>query len=93
MIPAEPKKTVLESLAAILSALGGVRTPISQAFVEVGLFLGLIAGASWVYEHVAPSAKPMLEIFFFLAGFAIGGLLLIRVLIAIVGTLPKVNGK
>jgi len=61
--------------------------------VEVGLFLGLIAGANWVYEHVNPAAKPMLEIFFFMAGFFIGALLLIRVVAAILGTLPKVNQK
>jgi hypothetical protein len=80
--------------ALAASALGGARTPISQALVEAGLFLSLIAGANWVYEHVAPSAKPMLQVFFFMSGFFIGFLILVRVVTAIIGTmLPKVNRK
>ncbi len=89
MVPTEPKKTVLESLAAILSALGGARTPISQAIVEVGLFLGLIAGGNWVYEHATPSVRPVLGIIFVVFGFFIGFALLMRLLIVI----AKETGK
>ena len=93
LVPTEPKKTVLESLAAVVSALGGTRTPISQALVEVGLFVGLIAGAGWVYEHANPSVKPLLAMFFMFFGFFVGFGLLIRVMVSIIGSFPKINQK
>jgi hypothetical protein len=79
----EPKKTVLESLAAIASALGGARTPVSQALVEVGIFLGLIAGANWIYEHATPSVKPTLAICFAFFGLFVGFALFVRVVAAV----------
>jgi hypothetical protein len=89
LVPTEPKKTVLESLAAIASALGGARTPVSQALVEVGLFLGLIAGAVWVYEHATPSVKPALAISFLFFGFFVGFALLVRVMTTIISSTKK----
>ena len=80
MVPLEPKKSVIESLAALVSALGGARTPISELLVELGFFLGLVYGAIWAYEHTGPAAKPWLEIVFVLFGVFIGFALLFRVL-------------
>ena len=82
-IVTEPKKTILESLAGVASALGGARTPIAQALVEVGLFLGLVVGASWVYEHANSATKPILVLFFMLFGIFIGFGLLVRVMVVI----------
>jgi hypothetical protein len=93
MIPTEPKKTFLESLAPVIAALGGARTPVSQALVEAGFFLALVAGADWVYEHATPSFKPILLIFFMFFGFFISIAVFVRVMTSILGVLPKVNRK
>ena len=76
----EPKKSAVESLAALLTALGGARTHVGQTIVELGLLLGLllglIVGAGWVYERGPQLAKAA-------AGFvAIFGTILIFALIA-----------
>jgi hypothetical protein len=57
--------------------------------VEIGIFLGLVVGAGWVYEHANPSVRPVLGLFFMLFGFLIGVALLVRVLAAIKKEIQK----
>ena len=77
------KKGSLEGLAAVLSALGGARTPIGQALVQAGIFVGIVFGVVWASEHEGPTAKSigaLLEV----PGFLLGFILFIRVLAAVV---------
>lgn len=76
------KKGSLEGLAAILSALGGARTPVGQALVQAGIFIGIVFGVVWASEHGGPAAKSIvgwLEV----PGFFLGFILFIRVLAAV----------
>jgi hypothetical protein len=57
--------------------------------VDVGLFLGLIAGANWVYEHATPPVKAALAAPFLIFGFFVGFALLVRVMTAIIGSTKK----
>ena len=78
----EPKKSTLESLAALLTAMGGARTPVGQAIVELGLLLGLIAGAGWIYERGPQLAKAAVE-FIAIFGTLVIFALIARLLIAV----------
>lgn len=76
------KRGSLESLAAILSALGGARTPVGQALVQVGIFIGIVFGVVWASEQGGPTAKSIvgwLEV----PGFLLGALLFLRVFVAV----------
>lgn len=77
-----PKKSWLEGLAAILSALGGARTRISHALIEVGLFVGLVFVVIWLSEHSGSVSKTVIG-FLEVPGFLVGFGLFIRVLVAI----------
>lgn len=77
------KKSGLEGLAAVLSALGGARTPVGQALVQAGLFIALVFGTIWWSEHGGPTAKAIVGILI-VPGFFIGCFLFIRVAAAVV---------
>ena len=77
------KKGSLEGLAAVLSALGGARTPIGQALVQAGIFVGIVFGVVWASEHGGPAAKSIVA-WLEVPGFLLGFILFIRVFAAVV---------
>ena|SRR5216683_1889490 len=77
-----PKKGSLEGLAAVLAALGGARTPVGQALVQAGIFVGIALAVIWASERGGPATKTFVG-FLLVPGFFIGFVLFIRVLAAV----------
>jgi hypothetical protein len=65
-----------------LSAVGGARTPISQAIIETGLFVGLIVGIGWASEHGAPFTKMVIQ-FMEIPALLVGFFLVVRLFVVI----------
>jgi|SRR5215469_7051206 len=82
-VPVPSKKGGLEGLATILSALGGARTPVGQALVQAGIFVGIVFGVVWASEHGGEAAKSIAG-WLAVPGAFLGFLLFIRVFSAVV---------
>jgi hypothetical protein len=76
------KKGALEGLAAIISAVGGARTPVTQVLVEFGIFVGIVLTVVWAFEH-GGSATKGISVALAFPGFFIGFFLLIRAILVL----------
>jgi hypothetical protein len=88
MLPNETKKSAAASVGQILSAILHFRTPVSEAIVELGLWLALMLGVDWAGSHGGEAVKFVAPLFL-MFGYLVTFFLFVRLFVAIGRSINK----